>query len=124
MASTSTVSLFQDLTGALRGLRKSPGFTIATLLTLSLGIGATSAIFTVVKAVLLTELPYAAPDERVMLWSKWVNTDKTWVSSQEVFDYRELAKTLTAVAFWANTSQNLTAAGEPARIVAAAVGDP
>ncbi len=116
MASTSTVSLFQDLTGALRGLRKSPGFTIATLLTLSLGIGATSAIFTVVKAVLLTELPYAAPDERVMLWSKWVNTDKTWVSSQEVFDYRELAKTLTAVAFWANTSQNLTDAGEPARL--------
>jgi hypothetical protein len=64
----------------------------------------------------LTELPYAAPDQRVMLWSKWVNTDKTWVSSQEVFDYRELTKTLTGVAFWANTSQNLTDAGEPARL--------
>ena len=107
-----------DLRGALRGLRKSPGFAIAALVTLSLGIGATSAIFSVVKAVLLTPLPYAAPDQRVMLWSKWVSTDKTWVSSQEVFDYRELAKTLTGVGYWANTSQNLTDAGEPARLTA------
>jgi predicted permease len=105
-----------ELKRALRGLWKNPGFTTAALVTLSLGIGATSAIFSVVKAVLLTPLPYAAPDERVMLWSKWVNTDKTWVSSQEVFDYRELAKTLNGVGFWANTSQNLTDAGEPARL--------
>ena len=100
----------------LRGLLKSPGFTAAALLTLSLGIGATSAIFSVFKAVLLTPLPYPAPDQRVMLWSKWVNTDKTWVSSQEVLDYRAMAKTLAGVAFWANTSQNLTDAGEPARL--------
>lgn len=105
-----------DLKGALRGLRKSPGFTAAALLTLGLGIGATSAIFTVVKAVLLTPLPYDSPEQRVMVWSKWVNTDRTWVSSQEVFDYRERAKTLTGVAFWANGSQNLTDAGEPARL--------
>ena len=118
---TSTITVFQDFKGALRGLRKSPGFTAAALLTLSLGIGATSAIFSVVKAVLLTQLPYADPDQRVMLWSKWVSTDKTWVSSQEVFDYRELAKTLTGVAYWANTSQNLTDAGEPARLTAGLV---
>ena len=100
----------------MRALWKSPGFTIPALLTLSLGIGATSAIFSVVKAALLTPLPYDAPDQRVMVWSKWVNTDKTWVSSQEVFDYREFAKTLTAAGFWQNTSQNLTDAGEPARL--------
>jgi len=100
----------------MRALWKSPGFTIPALLTLSLGIGATSAIFSVVKAVLLTPLPYEAPEQRVMLWSKWVNTDKTWVSSQEVFDYRELAKTLTGAGFWQNASQNLTDAGEPARL--------
>ena len=105
-----------ELQSALRGLRKSPAFTVAALLTLSLGIGATAAIFSVVKAVLLTSLPYDAPDRRVMLWSKWVNTDKTWVSSQEVFDYRALANTLTGVGFWANTSHNLTDAGEPARL--------
>jgi predicted permease len=106
----------QDVRGALRGLRKSPGFAIAALATLSLGIGATSAIFSVVKAVLLTPLPYEAPEQRVMVWSKWVSFDKTWVSSQEVFDYREHARTMTDVAFWASTSQNLTDAGEPVRL--------
>ncbi len=51
-----------------------------------------------------------------MLWSKSVSFEKTWVSSQEVFDYRALARTMTDVAFWANTSQNLTEAGEPVRL--------
>jgi predicted permease len=111
-----TDTLRQDLKGALRGLWKSPGFAIAALVTLSLGIGATSAIFTVVKAVLLTPLPYEAPEQRVMVWSKWVSFEKTWVSSQEVFDYREFARTMTDVAFWANTSHNLTDAGEPVRL--------
>ena len=90
-------------------------------MTLSLGIGVTSAIFSVVKAVLLTPLPYEAPEQRVMVWSKWVSFDKTWVSSQEVFDYRELATTMTDAAFWANTFQNLTDAGEPVRLTAGLV---
>lgn len=111
-----TDALRQDVQGALRGLWKSPGFVSAALVTLSLGIGATSAIFSVVHAVLLTPLPYEAPERRVMLWSKWLNFDKAWVSSQEVFDYREFAGTLTDVAFWINTSQNLTDAGEPVRL--------
>jgi predicted permease len=111
-----TDALGQDVKGALRGLWKRPGFALAALLTLSLGIGATSAVFSVVKAVLLTPLPYDAPEQRVMVWSKWVSFEKTWVSSQEVFDYRELATTMTDVAFWANTSQNLTDAGEPVRL--------
>jgi predicted permease len=109
-------ALHRDLGGALRGWSKNPGFTIAVLLTLSLGIGATAAIFSVVKATLLTPLPYDAPERRVMVWSKWVNFDKTWVSSQEVFDYRDLANTIDDVAYWANTSQNLTDAGEPVRL--------
>jgi predicted permease len=114
MAVSGVVS--QDVRSALRGLWKSPGFSLAALVTLALGIGATSAIFSVVKAVLLTPLPYEAPEQRVMLWSKWISFEKTWVASQEVFDYRELASTMTDVAFWANTSQNLTDAGEPVRV--------
>ena len=109
-------ALRQDVSGALRGWWKTPGFAVATLLTLSLGIGATTAIFSVVKAVLLTPLPYDAPEQRVMVWSKWASFEKTGVSSQEVFDYREFASTMSDVAFWANTSQNLTEVGEPVRV--------
>jgi len=107
---------------SVRWLWKSPGLAAAALVTLSLGIGATSALFSVVKAVLLTPLPYDSPETRVMVWSKWVSFEKTWVSSQEVFDYRQLAKTITDVAFWANTSQNLTEAGEPVRLTVGLVG--
>jgi predicted permease len=111
-----TDTLRRDVKAAIRGLWKSPGFATAALVTLTLGIGATSAIFSVVNAVLLTPLPYHAPEQRVMVWSKWVAFNKTWVSSQEVFDYRELATTMTDVGFWANTFQNLTDAGEPIRL--------
>jgi predicted permease len=117
MALDVIVAAYRDVQGALRGWWNSPGFAVAALVTLALGIGATSGIFSVVKAVLLTPLPYDAPEQRVMVWSKWVSFEKTWVSSQEVFDYRELSRTMTDVAFWANTSQNLTDAGEPVRLI-------
>lgn len=80
--------LAQDLQGGIRGLLKSPGFAAASLVTLALGIGATAAIFSVVKAVLAAPLPYAEPDRRVMIWSRWISFDKTWLSNQEVVDYR------------------------------------
>jgi putative ABC transport system permease protein len=111
----TTDDVRQDVKGALRGLGKSPAFALAALVTLSLGIGATSAIFSVVNAVLLTPLPYEAPERRVMIWSRWVSFDKTWVSSQEVWDYRG-AKTMTAVSLWSSGFQNLTGSGEPVRL--------
>ena len=82
-------------------------------MTLALGIGATSAIFTVVRSVLLQPLPYAEPERRVMLWSRWVSFDKTWLSDLEILDYRRLATSLTAVAGWSSAQQNLTGDGEP-----------
>lgn len=106
----------QDVKVALRGLRKSPGFAVAALVTLALGIGASSAIFSVVQAVLLTPLPYAAPERRVLIWSKWVSFDKTWLSTQEIADYRQFSKTLTAIAGWTTSQQNLTGDGEPVRV--------
>ena len=89
--------LRQDVKGAMRSLSKSPGFAVAALITLALGIGATSAIFSVVKAVLLTPLPYAEPEQRVLIWSQWISFDKTWLSDQEIVDYRNFSKTMTAV---------------------------
>ena len=106
----------QDITGALRGLVKSPGFAAASLITLALGIGATSAIFSVVKAVLVTPLPYAEPETRVQLFARWVSFDKTWLSNQEIVDFRTMARTLTAVAGWSTGQQNLTGDGDPLRV--------
>ncbi|MCA1586505.1 MAG: ABC transporter permease, partial [Acidobacteria bacterium] len=108
--------LRQDIIGGFRGLVKSPGFATAALVTLALGIGATSAIFSVVKAVLLTPLPYGEPDRRVLIWSRWTSFDKTWLSDQEVVDYRNTAKTLTAIAAWTSAQQNLTGDGDPLRV--------
>src|SRR5688572_3226961 len=109
-------TLRQDVTGAIRGLLKSPGFATASLITLALGIGATSAIFSVVKAVLITPLPYTEPERRVQIFARWVSFDKTWLSNQEIVDFRNLAKTVTAVAGWTSGQQNLTGDGEPIRI--------
>src|SRR5262245_15790742 len=109
-------ALLQDLRTALRALRRSPGFTAAALMTLALGIGATSAVFSVVRAVLLAPLPYPEPDRRVLIWSRWVAFDKTWLSEQEVVDYRTQSRTMTSVAAWTTAQQNLTGDGDPLRI--------
>lgn len=108
--------LRQDITSGVRGPIKSPGFAAAALITLALGIGATSAIFSVVKAVFVTPLPYSEPERRVELFSRWVSFDKTWLSEQEVVDYRNMAKTLQGVAAWNTGQQNLTGDGEPVRV--------
>ncbi len=109
-------NLRQDVTGALRGLIKSPGFAAASLVTLALGIGATSAIFSVVKAVLITPLPYASPERTVQIFTRWTAFEKTWIADQEVVDFRNMAKTMTAIAAWSSAQQNLTGDGEPVRI--------
>ena len=109
-------SIRQDVAHAIRGLIKSPGFAAASLITLALGIGATSAIFSVVKAVLMTPLPYAEPDRRVQIFARWTAFDKTWLSNQEIVDFQTMASTLSAVAGWNSGQQNLTGDGEPIRV--------
>ena len=89
-----------DLKFAVRSLLRAPAFTIAAALVLALGIGATSTVFSLVDAVLLQPLPYDQPSRRVMIWSRWKDFDKTWVSSAEVADYRTRCKTLSNVAAW------------------------
>ena len=109
-------NLRQDVSGAIRGLVKSPGFAGASLVTLALGIGATSAIFSVVKAVLITPLPYSQPERIVQLFTRWTAFEKTWLADQEVIEFREMAKTVTAIASWNSGQQNLTGDGEPVRV--------
>jgi putative ABC transport system permease protein len=110
-------SFFQDITYAARGLRRSPGFAAVALLTLALGVGLTTAIFSALDAVLLRPLPWGEPDRTVMIWSKWVSFDKTWLADGEVLDYRMRSRTMHTVAAWSDGQINVTGGGaEPERV--------
>lgn len=114
-------TLGQDLRLAARGLRRSPGFAAVTFATLALGIGATSAMFSVFNAVLLKPLPWREPDRAVMIWSRWNAFDKTWVAAGEVLDYRRRTTTLQGVGAWAAGEINVTGGGAPERVGVAQV---
>jgi putative ABC transport system permease protein len=118
--STMQAVLF-DLRYAVRALVKSSLFTLVSLPTLALGIGAASAIFTVVNAVLLRPLPWREPDRAVMIWSTWTAFDKTWISEGELNAYRSRNRTLAHVAAWNDGQINVTGGGEPERVAYAQV---
>jgi predicted permease len=111
-----------DLAYAVRMLRQNPGFAAAAVLTLALGIGANTAIFSVCNAVLLKPLPYSEPDRIVMLWEQpRVGTPHT-VSPANFVDWREQTRSFSEVAALRSTSSMiLVGQGEPARLKAAAV---
>jgi predicted permease len=94
----------------LRSLRNRPGFATLVILALGLGIGASTAIFTVVNAVLLKPLPYRDPARLAMVWSKWSNFDKTWVSFAEYLDYQRQTQLFQDVALW-NDNGEVTLTG-------------
>jgi putative ABC transport system permease protein len=108
--------LVQDLRYALRGLRKHRGFTAVAVLTLALGIGANTAIFTVINTVLLTPLPYAQPDQLVVLMET-VSERPAGVSYPNFVDWRTQTTALENVAaVRTRESFNLTGAGESERL--------
>ncbi|MDQ2869412.1 MAG: ABC transporter permease [Acidobacteriota bacterium] len=109
-------AFFQDVRYAFRNLRRGPGFAIAAIVTLGLGMGATTAIFSVIRAVLLSPLPYEQPERRVMIWSRWSAFEKTWVADAEVDDYRRLCPSLESVAAWGSGKANITDEGDPIRV--------
>jgi putative ABC transport system permease protein len=113
--------LWRDLRYAGRVLRKQPGFTVAAVLTLALGIGANTAVYSVIQHVLLAPLPYADPDSVAVIWSKWRGFDKTWVSDAEVEDYRTRTTVFADVGAWSVGQANLNGDAEPVRLGAALV---
>jgi putative ABC transport system permease protein len=108
--------LLQDIRHAVRGLVREPGFAAIAILTLALGMGATTAMFGVVRGVLLAPLPYSDADSRVMIWSRWTGWDKTWVSPIEIQDYRQRVRSLRGVAAWESGQVNLTGGVQPERV--------
>ena len=115
--------LWQDLRYAARILRHSPGFTAVAVLSLSLGIGANTAIFTVVHDVLLRPLPFPQPDRLVQLWeSKPSEGDfRNVVNGVNFLDWRERTHSFEDMAAVSAVPGNLTGLGEPVAVRALAV---
>ncbi len=107
----------RDLRLAMRGLARSPGFTIVTLLTLALGIGTNTAIFSVVNAVLLRQLPYEKPERLAMICGHWELKRQAELSEPEYWDLREQARSFQRIAVFADGSMNLTGSGAPERLL-------
>jgi predicted permease len=115
-------SIARDLRNALRSLGRSPGFLIVAVLTLALGIGATTAIFTVVDAVLLRPLPYPAPERLVAMYERNARGGEMDFSDPDFEDVRDRARLLEAAAQVSDFgSVSVAGASDPVRARAAAV---
>ncbi|HET9528336.1 MAG TPA: ABC transporter permease [Pyrinomonadaceae bacterium] len=117
-------TLIRDMRYGFRGLLKRPGFTVIALIALALGIGANTAIFSLVNAVVLQPLPYAEPDRLVWVWGN-IRTggNRASVSPPDYLDYRSQNKTFEQFAATASTTApaTLTGSGEPERLNASVV---
>src|SRR5262245_29965167 len=100
-----------DLKFALRQLLKNPGFTTVAVLTLALGIGANTAIFSVIHSVLLEPLPYPRPQALVEIWETVPGGGQNSVSGGAFRDWREQGSSFDQVALYKDVRFNLTRAG-------------
>jgi len=109
-------TLVQDLRYSIRTLAKSPGFTAIAILTLALGIGANTALFSVVNGVLLSPLPYPQPDRLVSLYSRTPDFSHSSISYPNFLDWQRQNNSFTQLAAFRGDSFNMTGAGEPERL--------
>ena len=112
-------TLWQDLRYGIRMLAKRPGFSLVAVFTLALGIGANSAIFSVVNAVLLRPLPFAEPENLVMVFERRPrqNRDRNPVSPADFIDWRNQNEVFEWMAAFSPQPFNLTGVGEPEQII-------
>jgi putative ABC transport system permease protein len=116
-------TIYQDLRYAVRNLLKHPGFAIVVIATLAVGIGANTAIFSVVNGVLLRPLPYPNADRLVNIWGNYdaLKIERLPAKAAEFDDYARQTKVFDAVAAYASRSFNIRTTGEPERIQGAEV---
>ena len=114
-------NLRQDLRYGLRMLIKNPGFTLIAIFTLAVGIGANTAIFSVLNEVVMRPLPYPEPDRLAMVWmnNTRINVAEDWHSWPNYVDYRDQNRGFESIAAFNNASFNLTGEGEAVRVVGA-----
>jgi putative ABC transport system permease protein len=109
--------MIQDLRFGLRMLLKHPGFTLIAVVTLALGIGANTAIFSVVNAVLLRQLPYADPERLVVLWERERDIGQESPSYSNFLDWQAQSQSFERMAMARFDSVNLVGVGEPERLI-------
>ncbi len=119
-------TVWLDLRHAARMLQKNPSFTIAAVLCMMLGIGATTAIFSVVNAVLLRPLAYKQPDRLVRVYTEFPmfpngGLRRFWTSAPEFLDLRRDTKSWESLDAWANTGVNIAGMMQPVRVTASLV---
>jgi putative ABC transport system permease protein len=118
-------TLLQDIRYGARMLLKSRGFTAVAIFSLALGIGANTAVFSVVNAVLLKTLPYHEPQSIVLVWGedKAAGSSRGQVSATDVADWRERNHVFDEITAFGSVRPSITGAGEPQRVPGAQVGD-
>jgi len=109
--------LLQDIRYALRLWRRKPGFAFVAILTLALGVGANTAMFTIVNAVLLRPLPYHNADRIVSVWGRTSAFPRGLLTYREFEESAKLPQTFESVALWLPQSVNITGTDEPQRLV-------
>lgn len=109
-------SLLQDIRYAVRILGKAPGFTIIAILTLALGIGANTALFSVVDGVLLNPLPYAQPDRLVAVYTHTRTFNHSSISYPNFLDWVRDNHSFSGLAAFRSDNMNMTGLGEPERL--------
>jgi putative ABC transport system permease protein len=118
----STMSgILQDVRFALRGFRNSPGVAAVAILTLALGVGANTAVFSIVDGVLLKALPYPDPDRMVRIYSSWEQSDRGNVLSMDFLDRQDQESSFSAVAAATSEDYAHIGTGEPEVVFAAEV---
>lgn len=116
-------STWQDVRYGLRLLARSPGFATLAVVTIALGIGANSAIFSVINGVVRKPLAYPAPERLMYITSQFptLNFSKFWVSPPEYFEFKERTRTFSSVAAYSTGAMNLSEGERPERVNAALV---